>query len=575
MLPTESMRIISPMELDTLIQLFEVPQFTDPHIMQVLLNEYELSNLRTSHAFFSNFLSQASSRPMDLRPIIENVKGGILANEPIAAFAKDLYEILRPLSAHIHSFDPQFLATVKNTLSDLIHTILILEMCTVSMCNSSDFAKDIVTHFIQFRQKSIPTKQSTLAQNFVHMTQEAGTFIAVKLQSVEPGLWSKICLRPLHGKLTQQEADQFFRENPVLNVLDKHIIQSNLGSPSDNIENSFWGLKLNILEAMHVDKENTRISGQSNAIAGFSLIKLLESVHTNSSFVPLLTPVLPKFTPSIEQLYSNYTNRCTPNDLMKRNDGAYKVHLRQDWIDCYIAWNLGFVANNVDFPEISFAKLLIPSVLSAHPDNWLESRLYSLWLVVMLHLVLNTKRKSLNDRPPKFPFSFQKPFIEKFGEINKNYGSKILKDYLGWSQKNFETMSSAIIKPGYLQTIRMLYNSIGLGNVTKETQYKPADHITTWQKVSCVQYKFILLKENSLICMPHSPSLREKYFGRNYQIEVFEAWRVFLNILTTKGLLLTEIPQELLDAAKFQAPLTSRFVHIGLTQLELKALQDK
>jgi hypothetical protein len=56
------------------------------------------------------------------------------------------------------------------------------------------------------------------------------------------------------------------------------------------------------------------------------------------------------------------------------------IAFSQPWVSLYTSWNLAFVLGDLDDLHMLVPKLLIPSVLSATPANYMSTRTLALWL---------------------------------------------------------------------------------------------------------------------------------------------------------------------------------------------------
>ncbi|STY64944.1 putative symporter [Legionella taurinensis] len=104
-----------------------------------------------------------------------------------------------------------------------------------------------------------------------------------------------------------------------------------------------------------------------------------------------------------QQQYMNqcdYFSTLLPEGTHRKDDGSYELipDLKIDdakklvsqfhsstMADLYTSWNLFFVAANIDTVVMPL-KLLLPTVMSAHPSNYKETRVLSLFLIGNLFL---------------------------------------------------------------------------------------------------------------------------------------------------------------------------------------------
>ena len=97
---------------------------------------------------------------------------------------------------------------------------------------------------------------------------------------------------------------------------------------------------------------------------------------------------------------------------------AVKYNLSQDWDSLYETWNMAFVStlNNVDR---RFAKLLIPQVIDAKPEDYIFNRGLALWLTLNFdhfHAIENRKNVTLPN---------SRRIAEIWGSINRRYGERL------------------------------------------------------------------------------------------------------------------------------------------------------
>ena len=66
----------------------------------------------------------------------------------------------------------------------------------------------------------------------------------------------------------------------------------------------------------------------------------------------------------------------------------------QKWASDYLTWNLAFITGNQGDFDLLLPKLLIPSVISADPEQFMFRRVYSLWLSINFCLFRNLQGNS-------------------------------------------------------------------------------------------------------------------------------------------------------------------------------------
>jgi hypothetical protein len=99
-------------------------------------------------------------------------------------------------------------------------------------------------------------------------------------------------------------------------------------------------------------------------------------------------------------------------------DRSVKFDLSQDWDSLYESWNMAFVSNLAN-PDRRYAKLLIPQVIDAKPEDYVFNRALALWLTLNFdHFHALEGRKST-----KLPNA--RKISEGWGAINRGYGAKL------------------------------------------------------------------------------------------------------------------------------------------------------
>ncbi len=103
------------------------------------------------------------------------------------------------------------------------------------------------------------------------------------------------------------------------------------------------------------------------------------------------------------------------------DEGLIKQYFTKGWSSLYETWNLAFVLGNLDDLNIILPKLLIPSVIGAHEEDYLYNRGLSLWVTINLNLLHNLHKKE----SAALPESIKKPLTQEWGRINKEYAKTV------------------------------------------------------------------------------------------------------------------------------------------------------
>ncbi|HAT8989893.1 TPA: lpg2382 family Dot/Icm T4SS effector, partial [Legionella pneumophila subsp. pneumophila] len=392
-----------------------------------LLSALGLDKLTTGNEEYKFFIQTIRKKAIDLNPLIHKIKSDILKNESLCI-----------LLAYIEENELIDDAEIKNasfTIQLQINLLCLLEAITVTMANSNDFAHDIYNHMMKQRGKGATGNPF---YNFLFgIPSRATLFERLKLISIDPGLTSIIFHR-LMGTNPETQAD-----------LDDFVSQSRLSGWNADVElanfdvastSTLPAMGVNILEAVWEDStgHNKNTSGILNAQAGLGLIGIMEEKEYTTSF-KLAETTLPQGT----RLHSDLGYSLIPE--LKVDNSPKKVsqfHIDERWMNLYNSWNLCFVIANID-PVFVPLKLLIPSVFSAEPSNYKETRVLTLFLVANLFL----NQQTLNNPLFSNNFSFRNgdAIMKKWGEINKNHASELLQQCCAKEYKEPDTLYNSIL----------------------------------------------------------------------------------------------------------------------------------
>ncbi|MFM9185084.1 lpg2382 family Dot/Icm T4SS effector [Legionella pneumophila] len=384
-----------------------VPQ-SNPQMMKQLLSALGLDNVTTGNEEYKFFIQTIRKKAIDLKLLIDKIKSDILKNEPLCT-----------LLAYIEEnelIDDAEIENASSTIQLQINLLYLLEAITITMANSNDFAHDIYNHMMKQRGKGATGNPF---YNFLFgIPSRATLFERLKLISIDPGLTSIIFHRLMGANPeTQADLDDFVSQNR-LSGWNADIELANFDVASTS---TLPAMGVNILEAVWEDAtgHNKNTGGILNAQAGLGLIGIMEEQEYTTSF-KLAETTLPQGT----ALHSDLGYSLIPE--LKVDNSPKKVsqfHIDKRWMNLYNSWNLCFVIANID-PVFVPLKLLIPSVFSAEPSNYKETRVLTLFLVANLFL----NQKTLNHPLFSNNFSFRNgaTIMKKWGEINKNHASELL-----------------------------------------------------------------------------------------------------------------------------------------------------
>jgi hypothetical protein len=96
------------------------------------------------------------------------------------------------------------------------------------------------------------------------------------------------------------------------------------------------------------------------------------------------------------------------------------VNENMNYARIYETWNLAFITANLDFPNMLYPKLLIPSVIMAGKDDYLFNRVLALWLSINFYLMADLNGQT------HIKFDGRDKLATLWGEINKKYVNDLL-----------------------------------------------------------------------------------------------------------------------------------------------------
>jgi len=90
-----------------------------------------------------------------------------------------------------------------------------------------------------------------------------------------------------------------------------------------------------------------------------------------------------------------------------------------DYARLYETWNFAFITGNLEFHNLLYPKLLIPSVLLASGNDYLYHRVLALWLSINFYLMAHLTNKEHTNVP------YKKELASLWGEINLKYSDYV------------------------------------------------------------------------------------------------------------------------------------------------------
>ncbi|RUR27484.1 hypothetical protein [Legionella qingyii] len=383
---------------------------SNPAIIKNTLHDFSLNSLEIRDQGFKNFLAKLTEEPIDLERLIESVKEGLLNNPPICKLLAFIEQ--EELIADLE------LNEMSEQLQIQLNLLCLFEAFAVTMVNSFTLNEDIYSFTTKQRNTFYPGNP---INNFFFCSNRNNfsLFKSLKLVSVDPVITEGAFIRALGDEeLSQEEivkkSKEFIKQHGLA-LWNAKICPPPLGEMHDD---SVKNVSLNILEATWEEKYEEDGQPADNAFAGATLIRLLECLRPSHgySFKNLVLPEESSITEEGE--YSLLPNLIV-NRLPKR---VSQFYVYKEWMHLYTSWNLLFVIRNLDNSKFLMLKLLIPSVLNAIPMQYMETRVFALYL--MGNLYHFNKLSIFKD---EIHLANGKAILDKWGEINKKYADILLK----------------------------------------------------------------------------------------------------------------------------------------------------
>jgi hypothetical protein len=311
---------------------------TNPETMARHLTDLQLLDLETGHQPAQQFLREATTRPLSTEAHITRAQEALCARHPtIVAFLEIALERgWLQPSPHVQQ---------------ALHLGVALEHLTAAMKQSVGFLEDLRGHVSAKRAAyGVPPKK--VFRTFWRAWRASSFFLASKIITIDPAL------SYFHGVRRNGEVSRSSLRRR-LGAREISFLEFESRLPTRGLEHAHDGLRLNILEAAVAEY----LGGfTDNALCAHILTKALESQPW-------------------------------------RRDAPGSVP-GQDWVSLYESWNAAFMLGTLaDWPLV-LPKLFLPTVLGADPGDYLEVRVYSLWLTLNLLLFRMLAGHSTVPRPP-------------------------------------------------------------------------------------------------------------------------------------------------------------------------------
>ncbi len=364
---------------------------TDPQIIKSIINSMRFNDFKTTFAPMDQFLNEITAQPKSLKPMFEDIEKGIITKHP--AILEFLELALQ--KEWLHNSAP---------IQRAVHVTFILEAITAAMSNSHSFFIEVQDHYRK-KQRMHGLDTMHILKTFLRsFFISHDLFNIAKAFSLDPLM---VYLRIQRGLTTacipNDDLNKLYKNNEI-NYIERKLLSSACKEGSNHI-NKLVGI--NIYEAGIKDYE--------------------EGFTTNAMIAHALSLDIKKHPPLATFKNKNILPESSSNtfyDAITEEGNLFpNVTYSQEWVSLYTTWNMAFVLGNINNLDIIFPKLLIPSLINAESDNFLGTRVISLWLSINHALFKSYEKESQDIAGP----NNKEEMAKAWAEINKKYASELEK----------------------------------------------------------------------------------------------------------------------------------------------------
>lgn len=365
---------------------------TNPLIMKEVIKEMKLDDFEGTVNIFN--LKEIQSEPKEFNPLFVDIKKALINSHPA------IIEFLE-LALKKKWFKK------SDSITKSAHILFVLEHLTSSICNDDLFFDKIHTH-IKLKEREYGLDLSSPIKALFNLYHLSHTFFgSVKALTVDPMM---IHINPKYRdfKLSKDELKTCYK-NHRLNYFEYKLLKRK------NKIKSFLDLgKINIYEAGITDYNK---GFNANALCAEALSEELNNLDIDIKYKKMLIAPANSKNPFYKQFSENY---------------SIDFPVSQKWQSLYVSWNLAFVLGHLDNLDILFPKLLLPSVLGVKSNQFIETRVVSLWLSIIFYIFRLEENKTLSGPQNRIEMAVE------FGKINKKYAVELARRDLHESEKEFK-----------------------------------------------------------------------------------------------------------------------------------------
>lgn len=382
---------------------------TNPQQICALLNALQISRLKARDSHFTDFIKRIKTEALDTEALIRQLTGIILENEPFYTLLACIQEL--------HLISDEEIAQAAPTLNLQVQLLYLFEAFSITMMNSKTFNEDIYNFILQLRQSPIPGNPLV---NFLFASgYDFSFFKNMKIVAVDPVMTSGAFVRSLDNLDSSQEVDQ--KAQDFIKRYNLSLWNADIDPCKNGPHNSVKNIALNMIWAICGNGKHNALQ-KRNAQAGCGLIAAMETLKyqnwksVKSLILPPETPLNPdKSYPLLEGLKVDDSPKVVS-----------EFYMSKEWMDLYSLWDLLFLMDEFDAIFLP-VKLLIPSVLGATPEHYIETRVFSLFLIGNLFHACKTDENPLFANP--FKCKQRTRIFEEWSKINDTLVNNLLKKH--------------------------------------------------------------------------------------------------------------------------------------------------
>ncbi|VAX10938.1 hypothetical protein MNBD_GAMMA26-1771 [hydrothermal vent metagenome] len=360
---------------------------TDPKAIKNIIDSMKFDDFNTTFAPMDDFLKEIITKPRTLQPMFEDIETGIITKHPA---------ILDFLALAIQK---EWLHESEH-IQRAVHTTFVLEAVTAAMSNNHQFFVEVQEHY-RNKQRIHGLDTMHILKTFLRsFFISHDLFNIAKAFSLDPLMvYLRVQRGLINACITKNDLNELYK-NGEINYIERKLLSTACKDGSKHI-NKLVGI--NIYEAGIKDYAD---GFKTNAMVAHELSEDIKRHPPVATFKN--KNILPENSSNVFYDSITETQNLFPN-----------VTYTQEWASLYTTWNMAFVLGNINNLDIIFPKLLIPSIINAESDNFLGTRVISLWLSINHALFRSYEKDSKDTVGP----NNKEEMATAWAEINKKYAS--------------------------------------------------------------------------------------------------------------------------------------------------------